>query len=84
MFIECLSPVHAPHVNPKPTPDRNATIPEAQAVQKHIRDFSAFAAAHAPHSAATHVDNVEETLHQVAALQTWLQHYGDALRLRRR
>jgi hypothetical protein len=71
-------------VTPNPTPDPDATIHEAQAIAKALTDFHAIAVAHDSYGAAAHVENVRETLDRVIQLQSWLQHYSDALRLRAR
>jgi hypothetical protein len=63
-----------------PTPDPDATIPEAQALRKYLSEFSAFATAHDPHTTAEHLSApTAETLDRIAVLQAWLTRFADAL-----
>jgi hypothetical protein len=60
-----------------PAPD--ATIPDAQAIQKALTDCWAVAMAHDASVAAGQVNDVRDTLDRVTQLQSWLAHYSAAL-----
>jgi hypothetical protein len=66
----------------KREPDPDATIPEARAIQKALTDCWAEMVAHDAFFAATHVEDVRGTLDKVIQLQSWLEHYSEALRQR--
>jgi hypothetical protein len=63
-------------------PDPDATIPDAQGIQKALTDCWAVAVAHDAFAAAGQVKDVRETLDRVTQLQSWLFHYSEALRQR--
>jgi hypothetical protein len=77
---------HAPGVrsamSPQRDPDPDATISDAQAIQKAFTDFWAVVMAHDAFLAVAQVEDVRGTLDRVTQLQSWLEHYSEALRQR--
>jgi hypothetical protein len=68
-------------MTPNPEPDPDATVSDAQEAEKCLAEFHAFALSHDAYLTAGVVDEARETLDRVIELQSWLDHYGEALRL---
>ena len=67
-------------LNPEPDPD--PTVSASQEAAKCLGEFHAFAASHDAYLTAGGVEDVRETSDRVIQLQSWLEHFREALRLR--